>query len=65
MAAESHWPTAFVDVDRRFVTFSGSFFVHRARKEALAFFQMGRIMVDAGKKLNPEDEQLCRREPIM
>ncbi|CAD5215811.1 unnamed protein product [Bursaphelenchus xylophilus] len=64
-SAESHWPTCFIDVDRKLVTSSGSYFTHYERKERLALQQMGSIFVEAGQNLKSEDRLIAKREPII
>lgn len=65
IAAESHWPTCFIDIDRGFVTYSGSYSIHSERKEALSLFQLGSIYRETGTHLTGNDKNISKKEPIM
>lgn len=39
--ADCHWPLSLIDVDRKSVTFSGSYARHRLTKRKMQFFQVG------------------------
>ncbi|KAI6227909.1 hypothetical protein M3Y95_00566400 [Aphelenchoides besseyi] len=61
-SAASHWPMCFIDVDRKTVSTSGKYFVHRSRKETLQLHELGQIL---HTNLSAEEQVISRRPPII
>lgn len=64
-AGESHYPVCFIDVDRKLVSMSGTYFTQRARKELIHMYSISQIIKEAEESVSSTDDIPVRRPPVV